>query len=177
MNKQARTATPQRAAQAGFTLIELIVVIVILGILAATALPKFSNLSGDARAASVNAAAGAIRSTSVMAHGSSLVNGVSTSATASLPIEGGTINLVYGYPAADASLATAAGLSSTDYLVTVGPGGGSGTVPTVVSGEVVVQPKNGASATCFIRYTAATFAANVVTAAAVSGNITGTDCQ
>jgi MSHA pilin protein MshA len=51
-----------RSAQAGFTLIELIVVIVILGILAATALPKFADLGGDARLAKMQAAVGAVRS-------------------------------------------------------------------------------------------------------------------
>lgn len=50
--------------QSGFTMIELIVVIVILGILAATALPKFVDLTGDAKAAAVKGAAGAAGSAS-----------------------------------------------------------------------------------------------------------------
>jgi MSHA pilin protein MshA len=46
--------------QTGFTLIELIMVIVILGVLAAVAIPKFTNLSDDANAAAVQSVAGSL---------------------------------------------------------------------------------------------------------------------
>lgn len=91
--------------QRGFTLIELIVVIVILGILAATALPRFVNLQSDARVASMNGLAGGLRASVELVRGKWLVTG-STGATTVLMGDGVT-TVTVGITGAAAGVPTA----------------------------------------------------------------------
>ena len=62
----------------GFTLIELIVVIVILGILAVSAAPKFMDLQGDARAATLKGMMGAVKSANSLILGKAVIHGANT---------------------------------------------------------------------------------------------------
>ena len=86
-----------KAQQKGFTLIELIVVIVILGILAATALPRFVNLQGDARAATLQGIAGSMEAAKQLVQARWLVTGSTGAATAAIPsAPGGDVAVVTG---------------------------------------------------------------------------------
>ena len=89
---------------AGFTLIELVIVIIILGILAVTAAPKFLNLQGDAREATLKGMKAAMESSASIVYSKAVIKGLETSSATA--VDG--IDIAYGYPKA-----TSAGIGAT----------------------------------------------------------------
>lgn len=130
--------------QGGFTLIELVVVITILGILAAFAVPRFVSLESQARVAATQAMAGSIRSGASLAHALWLAQG--NPASTSVTMEGTAIALANGYPTA-ASIAST--LVDTSGFIVTTPGGTA--VFTKASSQTPPQP----IANCFVTYTPA----------------------
>ncbi|MBU1391483.1 MAG: prepilin-type N-terminal cleavage/methylation domain-containing protein [Gammaproteobacteria bacterium] len=153
--------------QQGFTLIELVVVIIILGILAVTAAPKFINLQGDARVSALNGLKASIQGANTLVYSKAALAGVEKSTTATLVDIAGTtattddVSTILGYMddtatnfpraldisietiAADITTGSAASTNNSDWILF----SDSGTVKFW---------QNGAPSACFIQYTPAT---------------------
>ena len=142
--------------QNGFTLIELVVVIIILGILAVTAAPKFINLQDDARESTLNGFRGALQGANSLVFSKAAIAGeertaddagwaANTGNTDGVEISTGVdIKTVYGYlPADKDEIAKAMDIDLTEWTITG-------------SGPLVISPIGAPADTCHFTYTEAT---------------------
>ncbi|WP_165312381.1 type II secretion system protein [Vibrio ziniensis] len=160
--------------QGGFTLIELVVVIVILGILAVTAAPRFLNLQSDARVSALQGLKGAMDGAAGIVYGKAAIAGIETKEAAS-DVKVDNITTAFGYPTADADgIGNAVVGLSTDWAVYEDTASGV-YYATFPSSSSTSNTLTAAPTSCYVKYTAAT-SKDVADAATTEVVGTADDC-
>jgi MSHA pilin protein MshA len=130
---------------AGFTLIELVIVIIILGILAVTAAPKFLNLQNDARKSTLKGMKAAMESSASIVYSKAVIKGQEKASSA---VDTDGIKTKFGYPtAANDGIGAAIDVSTGDWA-----SGASSTGWAVWPADLT----SGTSAACNVNYEEAT---------------------
>ncbi|WP_024589863.1 MULTISPECIES: prepilin-type N-terminal cleavage/methylation domain-containing protein [unclassified Pseudoalteromonas] len=166
----------QMNKQAGFTLVELIIVIVILGILAVTAAPRFLNLQGDANASTLEGLQGSIRSGMNIVNGKSIIASDHKKATAEVTVDtGDAVDTVYGYPAA--TLAAFEAFLDVSFAPSTAPDTDDFNIDATTTGTVIIYPNSYiADDECRIEYIQATATTGPVVVTPPTINIFTDEC-
>ncbi|WP_318518983.1 type II secretion system protein [Photobacterium leiognathi] len=155
--------------QGGFTLIELVVVIVILGILAVTAAPKFMNLQNDARKASLEGLKGSIQGAAGIVYGKAAIKGVESVEGGSISEGSTTINTDFGYPKATvADLEAAVNGLKEDWSCQVDTKTTPNSVKCTFKNKAATYIDSADK--CYVQYTGATSSAAATTKVEATGN-------
>jgi len=158
--------------QRGFTLIELIIVIVILGILAVTAAPRFIDIQSDARVGTLNGVKAALQGASQLVYAKSAIAGVQNldndDALSEVQVNGSAVQTKFGYPDADsfadvAALDAFVDLEDADFTV-INTAPDDDTMQIVFEGELV-------AANCYVEYIGP-----AIVNQSPSITVVGTDC-